>query len=59
MSKYGSQTVKPLPIKSIAALRNGVCAGNFEDGGANSKWDKAIEVNLAKLLFPIPRINQV
>lgn len=54
ISKKGAHTVKPLPIKSIAALRSGMCAGSFGEGGANNKWDNAIEVSLAKLLLPIP-----
>lgn len=53
-SRYGSQTVKPLPIRSIAARRNGVCAGSFGVGAANNKCVKAIDVKRAKLLFPIP-----
>lgn len=54
ISKKGAHTVKPLPIRSIAALLSGMCAGSLGDGGANSRWDNAMEVNLAKLLFPGP-----
>lgn len=32
-----------------------MCAGNFGEGGASNKWDNAIEVSLAKLLFPEPK----
>lgn len=53
-SRYGSQTVKPRPIKSIAARRSGVWAGSFGVGGANNKCVRAIDVRRAKLLFPIP-----
>lgn len=55
MSKYGSQTVKPFPIKSIAALRKGVWAGSFAVGGDSNKCDRAIDVSRAKLLLAIPK----
>lgn len=54
MSKKGAHTVNPLPMRSMAALLKGICAGNFEEEGASSKWDSAIEVSLARLLFPGP-----
>lgn len=41
-SKYGSQTVNPRPIKSTAALRKEVCAGNLEVGCASSKYANAL-----------------
>lgn len=55
MSKNGAQTVKPLPIKSMAALRNGVWAGSLGDGGASTKCVRAIAVSLARLLLPGPK----
>lgn len=41
-SKCGSQTVKPRPIKSMAARRNDVCIGNFGDAGANNRYVSAL-----------------
>lgn len=41
-STYGSQTVKPLPIKSIAARRMGEYAGNFLLGGCCKRNVKAL-----------------
>lgn len=54
MSRNGAHTVNPLPIRSIAARLNGVCAGSFPDGGANTKCANASAVSLAKLLLPGP-----
>jgi hypothetical protein len=36
-SRCGSQTVKPRPIKSMAARRKDVCKGNFGVAGDNNK----------------------
>lgn len=58
-SRYGSQTVKPLPIRSIAALRNAVCKGNFGEWGACNKCVSAMLVCLARLLFPIPKPSTI
>lgn len=44
-SKYGSQTVNPRPIKSMAALLIGVCAGNLRLGGCCSKNVNALPEN--------------
>lgn len=41
-STYGSQTVKPLPIKSMAARRMGEYAGNFLLGGCCKRNVKAL-----------------
>lgn len=35
-SKYGSHTAKPRPIKSTAALRRAMCAGNRVEDGVKS-----------------------
>lgn len=52
-STYGSQTTKPRPIKSMAALRSGVYAGNCGVAGVSTKWANANATNLGKLLLPI------
>lgn len=54
VSRKGSHTVKPRPMRSIAALRNGMWAGIRGEGGASNKCDRAIAVKRAKLLLPEP-----
>lgn len=49
-SRCGSQTVKPRPIKSMAARRNDVCIGNFGDAGANNRYVNALPAKVAYLL---------
>lgn len=36
---------KPLPIRSIAALRKGVCAGSFGVFDPSTKYANALPVN--------------
>lgn len=45
-SMYGSQTVNPRPIKSIAALLKGVCGGFSAEGPASSKNASALPETL-------------
>lgn len=40
-SKYGSHTAKPRPIKSTAALRSAMWAGNLVEDGVKSNWVNA------------------
>ena len=54
-SRWGSHKINPLPIKSMAALLNGVCSGRLLLAGTSTKYIRAFAVIL---VIPTPSAHE-